>query len=91
MSDLFITRHAIQRYQERVADVSAPEVWRVLDCRAIRTAIRVGARYVRLAGGQRAVLCDNRVITILPKETHESALDPARDGLFADGEAYAQG
>ncbi|MFN3990027.1 MAG: hypothetical protein ACK4IS_07195 [Erythrobacter sp.] len=91
MDEIFITRHAIRRYQERVADVPAAQIWRVLDCRAIRTAISVGARYVRLAGGQRAVLCENRVITILPKETHESALDPARDPLFDDGEANAQG
>jgi|GEM_PF-1726987 len=85
MSELFITRHAIRRYQERVANVPAPEVWRALDCRAVQLAIELGAHFVRLAGGQRAVLRENRVVTILPKETHESALDPRRDPLFEDG------
>lgn len=90
MSDLFITRHAIQRYQERVADVPASEIWRVLDCRAIRTAIRLGARYVRLSGGQRAVLCENRVVTILPRDHFIGSLGRSRDHLFQDGEPDAQ-
>jgi len=87
MTELFVTRYAIQRYQERVADVPAPDVWRALDCAAIRAAIEIGAHFVRLGGGQRAVLRENRVVTILPKETHESALHPRRDPLFEDGGA----
>ncbi|MDP2131926.1 MAG: hypothetical protein U0975_09805 [Erythrobacter sp.] len=51
MAEPFLTRHAIQRYRERVADVPAAEVWRALDCAAVRVAIDFGARFVRLAGG----------------------------------------
>lgn len=87
MAEVYLTRHAIQRYRERVADVPAVAIWLALDCPAVRIAIDFGARYVRLAGGQRVVLEENRVVTILPREIHESALAPDRDRLFADGEA----
>jgi hypothetical protein len=61
MADLYVTRHAIQRYRERVADLPACEIWRALDCPAVRAAIAFGARFVRLSGGQRAVIDQNRV------------------------------
>lgn len=74
MAEVFLTRHAIQRYRERVADVPAADVWRALDCRAVRTAIDIGARFVKLPGGQRVVIKENRVVTILPREIHESRI-----------------
>ena len=89
MAEVFLTRHAIQRYRERVADVPAAVIWRALDIPAVRIAIDFGARYVRLAGGQRVVLEENRVVTILPRDIHETALAPGRDRMFADGEADA--
>lgn len=89
MSDLFITRHAISRYRERVADVPASAIWRALDCPAVRVAIQFGARFVRLAGGQRAVLQDNRIVTILPRDHFVGAMDRRRDAFFDDGEADA--
>lgn len=85
MPKLFITRHAIERYRERVADVPAAAIWRALDCPAVRIAIDFGARFVRLSGGQRIVLCENRVVTILPREYGRGSLDPLRDPLFVDG------
>jgi len=87
MAEPFLTRHAIQRYRERVADVPAAEIWRALDCRAVRVAIEFGARFVRLSGGQRVVLVKNRIITILPRDHLPGRMDPARDILFDDGEA----
>lgn len=84
MPDVFLTRHAIQRYRERVADVPACEIWRALDCPAVRVAISFGARFVRLSGGQRVVLEENRVVTILPKEFHETGLARRRDALHND-------
>ncbi|GAA0760645.1 hypothetical protein FHS52_001094 [Erythromicrobium ramosum] len=91
MAEVFLTGHAIQRYRERVADVPLVEIRRALDCRAVRTAIAFGARYVRLGGGQRVLLDENRVVTILPKETHENTLAPGRDHRGHEGEGHAQG
>ncbi|WP_296717778.1 hypothetical protein [Erythrobacter sp.] len=92
MSDLYITRHAISRYRERVADVPPAAIWRALDCPAVRIAIQLGARYVRLSGGQRAVLQENRVITILPRDHHANLLRRDRDAEYdSNGEANAQG
>lgn len=79
MSDLFLTRHAIQRYRERVADVPAAEIWRALDCPAVQVAIAFGARFVRLSGGQRVVLEENRVVTILPRDRSRGSLDRRHD------------
>ncbi len=87
MSELYLTRNAIQRYRERVADVPAAAIWQALDCPAVRIAIDFGARFVRLAGGQRVVLQKNRVVTILPRDYGRGALDRACDPLFDDGGA----
>jgi hypothetical protein len=91
MAEVFLTRHAIQRYRERVADVPPVEIWRALDCPAVRLAIDFGARFVRLSGGQRVVIQQNRIITVLPRDHFVGALDRRRDSLFDDGEANAQG
>lgn len=90
MPDVFLTRHAIQRYRERVADVPACEIWRALDSRAVRCAIEIGARFVKLAGGQRVVLEENRVVTVLPADHWLGSLD-WRNDLKRNGEADAQG
>lgn len=90
MPEVFLTRHAIQRYRERVADVPACEVWRALDSRAVRAAIDFGARFVRLAGGQRVVLEENRVVTVLPADHYIGSLDRRNDAK-RNGEADAQG
>ena len=87
MADVYLTRHAIQRYRERVADVPAAEIWAALDCAAVRVAISFGARFVRLAGGQRIVLCENRVITVLPRDHCRGSLTRLRDAQFDDGGA----
>lgn len=90
MPDLYLTRHAIQRYRERVADVPACEIWRALDIPAVRLAIDFGARFVRLAGGQRLVLEENRVVTVLPREHWLGSLD-RRNDCKHNGEGHAQG
>ncbi len=74
MSDVFLTRHAIQRYRERVADVPAADIWRALDIPAVRIAIEFGARFVRLSGGQRIVLEQNRIVTILSSDRCRGSL-----------------
>lgn len=87
---LYVTRHAIQRYRERVADVPACDVWRALDIPAVRVAIEFGARFVRLAGGQRLVLEENRVVTVLPSDHWLASLDRRNDAK-RNGEAHGQG
>ena len=60
------TIHAVDRYIERVAPVSREEAARVLTSRRMEAAALFGAQYVRLGGGQRAVLKDGYVVTVLP-------------------------
>ena len=64
-----VTRHAIERYQERVADLPDDQVEALLSSPAIQTAAQIGARFVRLSGGQRVVLCGSTVVTVQPS-TH---------------------
>lgn len=90
MSEVFLTRHAIQRYRERVADVPAAAIWAALDIPAVRIAIDFGARFVRLPGGQRVVLKENRVVTILPRDRCRGSLDRRHDKEI-DGESHAEG
>jgi hypothetical protein len=89
MSDVFLTRHAIQRYRERVADVPAAAIWQALDTPAVRIAIEFGARFVRLSGGQRIVLEENRIVTILPRDRCRGSLSRQNDPRIDDGEGPA--
>lgn len=61
-----LTRHALQRYRERVADLNDDAIAALLDTPAVRCAIRFGAPYVRLGTGQRLVINDGVIVTILP-------------------------
>ena len=62
-----ITRHAIQRYQERVANLPDEQVRVVLSCPAVKTAIAFGAHVVRLGTGERVILEGANVVTVLPR------------------------
>lgn len=68
MPDLHITHHAILRYQERVSPVSDEEARAALKSPAIKTAATFGARTVILGTGQRVLIRDHAVITILPAD-----------------------
>jgi len=61
-----VTTHAIERYQERVRNVPEEEARAALDSPVINAAASFGAPFVRLPGGQRAVVVDGNVITVLP-------------------------
>lgn len=93
MSDLRLTRTALRRYRECVADLPAREVWLALDCPAVRAAREFGARFVRLSGGQRVVLQDNCIVTILPSNYRLLRLCRQYDGerYEIDGGSHAQG
>ena len=63
---LTVSHHAIQRYQERVANVPEDQARAALSTRAIQIAARVGARFVRLGTGHRVAIDDRVVVTVLP-------------------------
>jgi hypothetical protein len=64
---LHITHHAVERYQERVANLPDAAVRAALASPAVHTAAAIGAPFVKLATGQRIVLRGSRVITVLPE------------------------
>lgn len=91
MPELFVTPHAIERYQERVADVPAIEVHRRLNSPTLLVAAEFGARYVKLGGGQRVVIKEWRIVTILPSNHCAASLSPVRDHLYESEERDGQG
>lgn len=68
MAEVFVTKHAIDRYRERVEDVPAREAIRRLSGRAFQTAVDFGAPFVRLATGQRAMIRDVAIVTVIPED-----------------------
>jgi hypothetical protein len=62
-----ITAHAVSRYRERVAAVSYDEAVAAMDTPFVRRAIEIGACSVKLATGQRLVLHEGRIVTVLEK------------------------
>ena len=70
MVEIHITAHAIERYIERVAPVTPDEAHAALDSAAVRCAAEIGARFVRLHGGQRIVLQGCTVVTVMPSENY---------------------
>lgn len=69
-----VTNHALVRYRERIANASDEAIRLALDTPAVRTAIQFGAPFVRLGTGQRVVLDQDRVITILPSDCTKAYL-----------------
>lgn len=66
---IHVTAHAIERYQERVANVPDEEARVAICSPAVLKAAEFGATYVRLGTGQRIVIEDGRVVTVLPAES----------------------
>jgi hypothetical protein len=62
-----VTKHAIERYCERVANVTQDAAVAALSGPTIQKAVQFGARHVILGGGQRVVIEQGRIITVLPK------------------------
>ena len=74
-----VTRHAIERYIERVAQVSECAVRCVLSGSIIQRGAAFGSPFIRLGTGQRVVLDDATVVTVLPKDCKAGYLDPRRE------------
>jgi hypothetical protein len=64
---LHISSHAISRYIERVANVSADIAEQALSSPAIRKAVEIGCGSVKLPGGQRVIIVGNVVVTVRPR------------------------
>lgn len=60
-----ITRHAIDRYRERVEFVSDEAIRERLSTPSIRAAIRFGVRVIRLGSGAKLVVTDGKIVTVL--------------------------
>lgn len=74
-ADLHITRHAITRYRERVADIPEREICRCLTSHTVLLAALIGAPVVRLPTGQRIILRGSAIVTVLPCDTTLACLD----------------
>jgi hypothetical protein len=65
-----VTQHAVDRALERVPGLkSEAQAYCLLTSWAVHKAIEIGAPFVRLGTGQRIVLMEDRVITVLPRGT----------------------
>lgn len=80
--ELLISVHAVERYQQRVADLPEAAARAALDCPAARLAARIGAPFVKLPGGQRIVIRNATVITVLPPGTWEGSLNSQRNPVY---------
>ena len=63
---ILVTKHAFDRYRERIADLSDAAIIAALDTPAMAKAVEFGARAVILGTGHRAVLRDGVIVTITP-------------------------
>jgi len=76
-----VTRHAIERYQERVSNIPDDAVRVILSGAMIQKASDFGAPYVRLPTGQRVVIEKAHVVTVLDRDQKIWRLDTAHDRL----------
>ena len=79
---IHVTAHAIQRYRERVADVTEDAARTVLSGPVFQIAVQIGAGIVRLGTGHRAVIDDGCVITVLPVENYRRHLRRIGKGRY---------
>lgn len=85
-----VTTHAIERYIERVAPVTPEQAAQAMDCPAVRAAAEFGARFVRLAGGQRIVLQEWTVTTVLPADNYRKQVRRRGMGRYGASERVGQ-
>jgi hypothetical protein len=76
---LTVTRHAMDCYRERVANLPDAEIFAALSGPAFGLAANIGAPFVRLPTGHRALIREATVVTILHADTHPGRLDPRND------------
>jgi len=79
---IHVTAHAVSRYRERVEPVGYDEAVAALTSPAVQAAFDFGARFVRLAGGQRIVIEDGRVVTVLPADNYRKQVQRKGFGRY---------
>jgi hypothetical protein len=84
MPELIVTRHAMDRYRERVEDVPDGEIVARLKEPVFQRAAEFGAPFVRLPEGQRVVIRGLAVVTVTPAHCPAGVLDPLNDPGAAD-------
>lgn len=70
-----VSRHAMDRYRERVANVSDREIFEALTTPTFELAVELGAPMVKLPGGHHAVLREDTVVTVLPSDASVDTLN----------------
>jgi hypothetical protein len=75
MGKVYVSKHAIDRYRERVADLSDREIIRALTCPTIKLAVSLGAPAVKLPAGQHVMISGSTIITVLPKDVTVATID----------------
>lgn len=65
MAEVHITAHAIERFQERIANWPEAAVRKALSSPAVRLAAQIGAPFVKLGSGHRIALQGHSVVTVL--------------------------
>lgn len=75
-----VTRHAAERYLERVNPrLTMTEAIEALTTPIIARAAQFGAPYVKLGTGQHVVLEGSVVVTVLPKDENLGCMSRERD------------
>lgn len=70
-----VSRHAMNRYRERVADLPDCEIFARLSGPTFELAAELGAPMVKLPTGHHAVLRETTVVTVLPPDASVDALN----------------
>lgn len=77
-----VTTHAIERFLERVAAVTWEEAEIALSSPVVVLAAKFGARFVRLPTGQRIVIEQGKVVTVLPTDNYRSQVARVGKGRY---------
>lgn len=78
---MIITDHACQRYAERVRPCTQDEARTAMSSAFIQTAIAFGARIIRLGGGQRLIIRNKVIVTVVPADRSRAQLDRMSRGI----------
>ena len=83
-ADLHVSQHAIERFRERVADLSDQAIVDALSTPVIQLAAALGAEcHVRLPTGQRITVKDRTVVTVRPAEQYQRQVRRQGTGRFS--------
>lgn len=86
-----VTYHAITRAMERIPGVCTEDQARaLLSTKAIAAAANFGAKYVRLGTGQRIVIEEGSVITVLPADTQVWKMGHTGDRIRQHARGWAK-